>query len=520
MKKYSQACNEYKVESIIIKYLKLKENYIYFSKSSIKIIPKIFSILRLNTLYDNSRINYNLLKSCPYYLIKNTIICEKIKYTISFKYTRNANLFFTFNMPIQDLLIAELTKFIFGNHYTEKKDFLNDIIIRNILTTLYAETKNMFKKTEETSTSLKNIFKEDSLNINIDEKIVDEIIDIFIQNPHDDNMRKDFLNIANKMKEKYIDFDEQGIFYPVQYYFDIFDNNNNYLFEINKQKFSRSTKEVENNIREFFKVYTGEPLQKQSDFFKNGAVQFKNSISYFNPFILTKDQFKDRFIKLIVQIKKINHSEEIILNFLDGLNIIQFAIIEQQQHNLYNGIIIFDSKDKEQVHKKSFPVLLKDIIKNDIPYVNINNKLITEDFCILKTMHKHIEEHGLKGYTNIHIDNLGFKSNNVDLRNKATKILAKLLTMLNKDDESTLFNMHKKYSNILLEKLFQQGIHLKIGNKIFVRNLISYMITDDYHYKIDKKAYFNKKYQKIYFDFKKRQAQKKPVVNFMKDKFT
>ncbi len=357
-----------------------------------------------------------------------------------------------------------------------------------------------------------------ALFLKFNNKDINKSLNLLLEDFDDDTIK-----ILTEFKEQIIDYlkrnnihlklEETYIFYPAYFYSNLIDSQSR-LVEINIFKYHQEKETLSNNKKRFYKMFEDLNIHTDiQDYFQSDAVKFNPNIAYFDPFILTDKKFYDRFYELITFLNSdydVDLNQNLIIyDLLHLLNVIQFNIIEVQQQNLFNALLIL-SKEKEQKLKNLslFEYYFQKILNDTISYCNINDSKVFKNKILLEIMLANI--HNIKNYSNITIDELGFKNcTDMDLKNSAKHLLNNILRKLNKDKNYSLKNLFESKFQLIENFFKEKNIQLEMKHKYFIRDLIKHII-DPYSKNIDTNntlkatIYFNSKFQEQYDFFDKR----------------
>lgn len=486
------------LEDIIMKYLESKENYIHFNNSQISLnnlsVPQVLMLSeKIEKALVHSHINIQALKPSEHYVVKQTY-SDNMVVNLDFKINSPQDIesFEVHNSTIFDALLLKSINFMFAKYSTE-----NNKIIQ-----LHFDLFLEFFPEEVLIAALPDNFdyKYKYSKVGIDSEVKDDLKYLLNQIQYDDSDDYAFDYIKN-LRLKYKNLKESGIFYPVKFQFNIFDNDQNFLFEINHYKFWRTKAELESNKNNFYQMLDKKLhafVKKPENYIESHATKYDKNISYFNPFILLEEKFKDQFLELVDKIKSKKVLDHIADIFIQKLNHLQFIVIDHQQRNLINDIFIFKAHDKQNVKKLSIHEFIQESIKHSDDDSFDPNRIL-----VLQMMDSFFNQNeDTLNYKNITIEDLGFKEAKDKLRHQAGIELDKILFFLNKKNEYTLKNMHISFSKTIIDSLKSLNLKISKKDKDFIKDIIAYIITNDITinlgHEFDNTALYNKKYIEVY----------------------
>ena len=337
----------------IHQWLKNKINYIYFNKIEDSSPHELFQ--RVDRVLMEARIHYKDISAMPFYVITKTQQGLHQKEFEKLKKGNNTVKSTSINILLSLQAIANKILFIDDKLTQEESlDFIKN------------ECRNFFDK--ENNNFKYNYFEQQFQYL--DDSIINDFKSLdskaLISN------YKNILLDDNRSKYKHIE--EFGIFYPLNYDRNIFDDKH-YFFEINPLKF-RTEEHLKKYAYKFLQIDESEDyISTLNNYFtnthKSHAITYNHHVAYFNPFILLGKEDDDKkekngeefkkFTKYLNSHKKLD-THTVIIKLLNFLNKVTFFCTLAQYESIINKVIFSEYEYKKTKRKD----LVKQIFEIEI----------------------------------------------------------------------------------------------------------------------------------------------------------
>lgn len=453
------------MEEIVLKWLKTKRNYIYFStQESSKALEQFTE--RISELLFSSRMHIEELEASESYIIQKRNNLLTIEHDVP---THHKQTYKSYNIDRNEYIYDKAMMYQFLDTLDEKNtphnrsiifSFLKEIKHRHDVLNKFIEKHDKF--------SYKNFF--DDFKASITDELLASIYQQFSRLDFDYKaFYEDFkLRYLDRMKSAIKNIEELGIFYPFKIDHDIFEKKH-YLLEINHLKFLKKDATLMHKINKFHDKYgvncdKSKPLFSLEAYFAHpGGMLVPQIFAYFDPFKYKEKYMQPDNMYLFEFVKKSNNNlEEFVLALFDLFNMIQYSVIRFQHENLIDMIIANRSLDRI--------CTLEELIEKQIKQLSTmpENDLEIE---VLKFFYQKCKNKELTMSSKI--DDLGLEINVEPIKSFAQIMLLGLQTLLGKD--SSLEHIITIYENSASNLI--QKYHLNKKCQTIIFNTINDLCT-------------------------------------------